>query len=106
MRILRVRAETQVLDTAKLFSVEQLSVTIPDRQLGAKALSGHRVSSTRWYSKTRVIFVTSTGAEIKVWDPNHNPNPNPNPNPDPDPDPNPDPDPCPETLALALAPKP
>ena len=93
MRILRVRAETQVLDTAKLFSVEQLTVTIPDRQLGAKALSGHRVSSTRWYSKTRVIFVTSTGAEIKVWDPNHNPNPNPNPNPDPDPDPNPDPNP-------------
>ena len=61
-------AKTQVLDTAKLFSVEQLTVTIPDRQLGAKALSGHRVSSTRWYSKTRVIFVTSTGAEIKVWD--------------------------------------
>lgn len=53
---------------AQLFSVEQLTVTYADQDVGAQARSGHRISATRWYSNTRVVFVTTTGAEIKVWD--------------------------------------
>ena len=62
------RAHTQVLDKAQLYSIEQLTVKVADQDQGAVAQSGHRIAATRWYSDTRVVFVTTTGAEIKVWD--------------------------------------
>ena len=62
------RAHTQVLDKAQLYSIEQLTVKVADREQNATAQSGHRIAATRWYSDTRVVFVTTTGAEIKVWD--------------------------------------
>ena len=62
------RAHTQVLDKAQLYSIEQLTVKVADRDQNATAQSGHRIAATRWYSDTRVVFVTTTGAEIKVWD--------------------------------------
>jgi hypothetical protein len=57
-----------VLDKAQLYSIEQLTVKVADQDQNATAQSGHRIAATRWYSDTRVIFETTTGAEIKVWD--------------------------------------
>ena len=47
-------------------TVEQLAVKAD--QGDAVAHRGHRIAATRWYSDTRVVFVTTTGDEIKVWD--------------------------------------
>ena len=62
------RAHTQVLDKAQLYSIEQLTVKVADLEGGAVAHRGHRIAATRWYSDTRVVFVTTTEDEIKVWD--------------------------------------
>ena len=66
------RAHTQVLDKAQLYSIEQLTVKVADTSAdqgkGAVAQTGLRIAATRWYSDTRVVFETTTGAEIKVWD--------------------------------------
>ena len=68
------RAHTQVLDKAQLYSIEQLTVKVADTSAdqgkGAVAAVGHRIAATRWYSDTRVVFVTTTEDEIMVWDGN------------------------------------